>query len=200
MTDSDYATIQQLVLSERQARDRGWWGQMASAYHPSSRVKVSWFSGTGPEFVARSRDQYARIPPTTHRMSPPVMRLSDTRAVAEAPAVIEQRVILHDREADLASRVRLLYRLELVDGSWLINALDCIYEHDTLTPTEPGATIDVDESVLGSFRAPYRHIAYYMTTLGLHVAGDLYGDDRPDALSALYVNTFGWLGVRSPAS
>ena len=47
----DVTEITQLVLRERQGRDRGWWAQMADCFHPDSRVTLSWFDGPGSEFV-----------------------------------------------------------------------------------------------------------------------------------------------------
>ncbi|MEU7588303.1 hypothetical protein AB0A95_18665 [Micromonospora sp. NPDC049230] len=52
---SDAGNIAQLTLRERQGRDRGWWQQTQDAFLPESTVRLSWFRGTGPEFVARSR-------------------------------------------------------------------------------------------------------------------------------------------------
>ncbi len=39
---SDIAVITQVVLGERQGRDRGWWDQMAAAYWLDSTVRLSW--------------------------------------------------------------------------------------------------------------------------------------------------------------
>lgn len=57
---SDVTAITQLILRERQGRDRGWWDRMRAAFRPDSVVRLSWFSGTGPEFVRRSEEMSAR--------------------------------------------------------------------------------------------------------------------------------------------
>jgi hypothetical protein len=41
------ADLVQVIAHEREGRDRGWWDQMAGCYHPDSRVRSMWFTGTG---------------------------------------------------------------------------------------------------------------------------------------------------------
>ena len=55
---NDITEITQIVLLERQGRDRGWWAQMAKCFHPDSRVTLRWFDGPGPEFVSRSQKMF----------------------------------------------------------------------------------------------------------------------------------------------
>src|ERR1700749_3477021 len=65
--------ISQLLLGERQARDRGWWDRMRAAYAPDSTVRLSWFQGTGPDFVAASQQLAAALDPLYERDTvPPV--------------------------------------------------------------------------------------------------------------------------------
>src|ERR1700753_3238229 len=59
--------ISQLLLGERQARDRGWWDRMRAAYAPDSAVRLSWFPGTGPELV---RAPGAEGAPRRYRRAP----------------------------------------------------------------------------------------------------------------------------------
>jgi hypothetical protein len=42
----------QLVLHEREARDRGWWRQMHECYHADAEVHVAWFEGTAAAFTS----------------------------------------------------------------------------------------------------------------------------------------------------
>jgi hypothetical protein len=187
------ADITQLVLRERQGRDRLWWDQMAACYHPTSTVSLSWFSGSGADFVKGSRAMSEGGTRPVHRLSPPVVHLQHDRAVVELPAAIELRFDLAGVEADLTSCARLLYRTQRSTTGWLISALTCIYERDTLTPALPGTTLPVDADRLRSFRSPNRCLAYQLS-LGGHTAGDeLYGDDQPDRVNDLYSAAFEWL-------
>lgn len=41
---NDIAEVTQLVLHERQARDRGWWEPMRACFAPAATVRLSWFA------------------------------------------------------------------------------------------------------------------------------------------------------------
>jgi hypothetical protein len=125
--------ISQLVLGERQARDRGWWDRMRAAYAPDSAVRLSWFQGSGPDFLAASEEMAARGDTAVHRLSPPVVRQRGDRALVEMPGVIEVRTTVDGVDVDVESRARLGYRAERHEDRWVIAALDPLYERDTLT-------------------------------------------------------------------
>ena len=171
----DVTEITQVVLKERQGRDRGWWAQMADCFHPDSRVTLSWFDGPGSEFVARSEKMAQMGLRILHRPSPPVVHWQGTRAVLELPLSVERRFLLKGVEADLASYTRLLYKLERRETGWKILSLDAIYERDSLTPTVPGTTLEVDHEKLAQFRPSYRFVAYDFSTSGRWMRADLYG-------------------------
>ena len=77
--------------------------------------------------------------------------------------------------------------------------MNAIYERDTLQPTLLGTTLDVDYAELAEFRPPYRFVAYDISLGGRAMTADLYGDDQPDRVNALYKAAFDWLGA-SPIS
>ena len=189
--------ITQLVLRERQGRDRGWWTQMAACFHPDSRVTLSWFDGPGSEFVARSQKMSEAGLRMVHRPSPPVVHLHEDRAVLELPLAVERRFLLGGVEADLTSFTRLLYQLERREVGWRILFMNAIYERDTLAPVVPGTTLDAEHEKIARFRAPYRFVAYDISLGGRSMTSDLYGDDQPERVAALYETAFDWLG-RSP--
>ncbi len=191
---TDIADVAQLVLHERQGRDRGWWQQMRDCYDPDASVRLSWFRGNGADFVTQSQAMAARGDQATHRLCPPVVHPRGDRAVVEVPAAIEIRTDVNGVPVDLTSYTRLLYRTHR-SGAWRIVSLDCIYERDTIQPTIPGTPINLDADQLSKFRAPYRMLAYHLDSRGYPVSDDLYGDDRPQTLSALYDEVFDWLGT-----
>jgi len=190
---SDTAEITQLVLRERQGRDRGWWDQMLACFHADSVITVSWFRGNAAEFIAGSKATFERGIRPTHRLSPPTVHLDGRRALVELPAAIEVRDVFEGVDADLVSYTRLLYRAERVETDWKITALTCIYERDTLVPVVPGTPINLDRELLEKFRRPYRYLAYHLSSAGSSVGDALYGDDQPDRVDALYAETFEWL-------
>jgi hypothetical protein len=190
--------ISQLVLGERQARDRAWWDQMRSAYATDSTVRLSWFTGSGPDFVAASQQMVGRGDKATHRLGPPVVRLNGDRALVELPAVIEVRTNVNDVELDVESSTRLCYRTERQAGRWLIVALDPIYERDTLTPVYPGTEFTVTPADVAAFRPAYRFLSWMLSQRGYPPDGDMYGDDRPDQAAEFYQHSFAWLGTTPP--
>jgi hypothetical protein len=186
--------ISQLVLRERQGRDRGWWIQMADCFHQQSFVDLSWFRGTGAEFVAASKERrLAGGAHPVHRMSPPVIHQSDDRAIAEISAVIELRSVIDGTEVDLASYTRLMYRVENSESKWLVRDLTCIYERDTLTPVLPGAAVTIDYERLARHRTPCRYLGYFFGLHGVAVRPDVYGEDQPERLERLYDAAFKWM-------
>ena len=53
-------SITQLVLSERESRDNGWWNRMADCFHPDARIRLSWIDGDADAFVKGSIDMARR--------------------------------------------------------------------------------------------------------------------------------------------
>lgn len=50
----------QLVLRERQSRDRGWWADWSQCFAEDSIVDMSWFTGSGAEFVHQTQLRFHR--------------------------------------------------------------------------------------------------------------------------------------------
>ncbi|WP_166459597.1 nuclear transport factor 2 family protein [Amycolatopsis pithecellobii] len=189
----DVVAVTGLIGRERQARDRRWWSEMGKCFHPDSIVELSWFTGSGAEFVASS-EVAARGPVSpVHHIGLPVVRFRGDRAVAEVPATITSLDSINGVPVDLTSNIRILYRLQAHDSGWLIHGLHAIYERDTVAPVEVGAVLDLREENLGRFRRPYRYLAFLMSLRGITVGEGLYGDDQPDRVEALYTAAFEWL-------
>ncbi|MEA5367305.1 nuclear transport factor 2 family protein [Amycolatopsis sp., V23-08] len=190
---SDVTAITQLILHERQGRDRGWWDQMRAAFRPDSTVRLSWFTGSGAEFVQRSEAMSARGDLSVHRMAPPVVTVRGDRAHAEASASTELQIDFEGVAAHLISFTRINYRLSKEDGEWGVVSLDAIYERDTLSPALPGASLTVDPSDVAGFRPSYALLALCLERRGYPIGTDLLGDDRPEAVAAFYASVHTWL-------
>lgn len=190
---SDITEITQLILRERQGRDRGWWAQMEECYHSESVVSISWLRSSGADFVARSKEIHSRGIRPVHRLSPPVVHINRDRAVVEVPTSISLRTLIHGVDADLESSVRNLYQVERHDSNWKIMFLTCIYERDMLTSAMPGTSLDLDIEQLARFRKSYRCLAYHLSLEGHSVPDSLFGDDIPEPVDALYASAFDWM-------
>ncbi|MFD7922241.1 nuclear transport factor 2 family protein [Streptomyces sp. NPDC059740] len=191
--EADMTAVTQLVLRERQGRDRGWWQRMRDSLAPDARVAISWFRGSGEEFVTASEAMAKGGTQAVHRMGPPVVDVAGDRAVVEAPAAICLRLHLDAVEADLTSHTRLLYRAERRAGRWWLTALDPVYAGDTLSPVVPGEVPRLDRDRLAAHRPSYRFLGYCLEEQGHPVARDLHGDDRPEGVAALLADAYAWL-------
>jgi hypothetical protein len=192
---ADIIANTQLVLHEREGRDRGWWHQMRDCWELDGEVRVAWFQGAAADFINRSKKMAESGDLSRHRLAPPVVHVNGERAVVEVGAAIDSRFMLHGIEVDLVVYTRLLYRTERREGRWHIARLDCIYERDTLTPTMPASQIVLDALALAKLRPSYRMGAYVFGQRGYTVNQQLPGDDRPEQVAALYRDAFRWAGL-----
>jgi hypothetical protein len=135
--DDGFAAVQ-VVLREREARDRRWWDDMRACFAEDSSVALTWYQGSGHGFVDGSVAMAKGGLPSRHRISPPVVRLAGDRAVISLPIAIENYTTINGVECVLSAYARHLYRLERRGGVWKIIQLDAIYERDELTPSIPG--------------------------------------------------------------
>ncbi|MEV6210155.1 nuclear transport factor 2 family protein [Kitasatospora sp. NPDC051914] len=194
--------VAQLVLRERQSRDRGWYEEMAACFAEESVVKMSWYSGSGAGFVRATHDMAGRGDLAVHRLGPPIVRIDQDRALVELPLVIERRIEVDGVEADLASACRSQYRAHCgADGVWRIVRITSIYEKDSLTPALPNTRLDIDPQVLAAYRPSYRCLAWDLNRKGYQVGDDHLGDDRPEAVRDQYRDEMTWLREsRTPAT
>lgn len=192
---ADIAAIAQLVLTERESRDLGRWNRMRSCFHPDSRVRISWFGGTGEQFVAGSIDMARRGIRAKHRLGPPLVRLAGNRAVATISAIIDIPETLGGVEVQLSGHGRFLFRTEKRDGKWGICFLDFIYMRDELTTAIPGVPVPISFDDLKPFRPAYRVLSYLLSLKGYTPNSDLAGEDRPETVERLMSEVFGWAGI-----
>jgi SnoaL-like protein len=189
----DVSTVTQVVLHERQGRDRAWWDQMLRAYWPDSTVRLSWYDGDGPGFVAGSKALTEAGLTTRHSMYAPVVHVRGTRAYVEAPTAVRAPLVVDGVRGDLVSYTRLNYRLERRGRDWRISSLDPIYEDTTLTPSIPGQRIDIPAEELARFRPSYAILAWDLARNERAMSEGLLGDDQPEPVASFYATTWEWL-------
>lgn len=192
---ADISAVTQLILRERESRDLGRWERMRGCFWPESQVRVSWYRGDGAGFVEGSIDMAKRGVLAKHRVTPILVNLNGSRAVAAMPSIIDLLVKLHGVELILSAHARFLYRAEKRGDSWRLMGFDAIYMRDELTPTIPGRSITVDPEAVKGFRPSYRLLAYYMTSQGYEVDPDLAGEDRPDLVATMNDEIYAWAGI-----
>jgi hypothetical protein len=196
--DLDAFEAIQVVLREREARDRTWWDQMGRCFHEDSHVELSWFSGTGAEFTRRSVDMGERGVASRHRLGPPTVRVAADRGIVALPAAVETYPDIDGVECVLTAHCRLLYRVLNLDGVVGISRMEAIYERDEITPAIPGSAIAIDPAELAGLRAPYRLLAWSLARSGYRIDQDLPADDRPGQVAARYADAYAWAGIEHP--
>jgi hypothetical protein len=192
-TSADVVEIEQVVLHERQGRDRGWWQQMRDAFAADSTVNLSWYAGDGAGFVDGSERMSGHGDKAVHRLAPPIVHVHNDRAIAEVSCGVEFQVSIGGVPAHLVSYTRLNYRLTRRDGRWRVQNMDAIYERDTLTPAFPGDTLTVGSPEVAGLRPSYALLTYYLRSKGYTIGDDLLGDDRPDRVRNFYDEMLHWL-------
>ncbi|MEV5478580.1 nuclear transport factor 2 family protein [Streptomyces sp. NPDC007148] len=193
-TAQDIVEVSQVIIGERQARDRGWWSLLPGFYHPEAQIQTSWFKGSIPEYIELSKTMAAKDP-SGHRLGQPAIRINGDRAVAEVPMTVEFRGALNGVEADLTVYIRFLHRIERRDGVWRYLSSNAVFERDTLVPVLPGTTLELDTETLAGYRPSYRMLSLWLIEHGHPVGNDRYGIDRPDQVDALYRDVYGWAGL-----
>lgn len=196
LDSADVSAITQLILREREGRDLGRWEQMRDCFHPDSVVRLSWFRGSGPDFVAGSIDMARRGMLAKHRLSPILVTLAGERALASMVAIIDIPVRLEGAELILSAYSRFLYRAERRDGVWRISGFDALYMRDELSPAIPGQSVSIDPREVERFRPSYRMLSYFLHKQGYDVAPNLPGEDRPETVEALLREIHAWAGLK----
>lgn len=190
---SDSEAVTQLILRERQTRDRGWYDEIADCFTPDELITMSWFTGPASDFIVRTRARTTGRVWGRHRLSPPAVRISGDRAWGELPLAIEFQIDVGGTPADLISYCRSQYLAERTDLGWKIASITSIYERDTLTRAVPGHHLTINPTELTGRRDSYRYLAWYFAQQGTPLPGDLFGDDQPDAVGDLYQSVRRWL-------
>ena len=197
----DRLAIAEIILRERTARDSALWEEMSSYYHPESEVEVSWFRGSGEEFVQRTKAQYDATRTRSdeadrinfHEMGAAVVTVRNDRAIAETACTLHSFFPLDGVACKNTGFVRLMWRALRLNGNWLIAGLRCMYIRDLITPCNPSQVPHIEQAELDRYRPSYRFTSYHLSRLGLNPKDDLPGTDRPETIVLLRQEARAWL-------
>ena len=192
----DKQAIAELVRLERFWRDSGNWEKLAACYTEDSRVKTTWFEGTGQEFTDASQLMAERGRQGTHPITPVRIQVNGDRALVESMAEIHTRWTIDGVELNLVMECRFFSRVRRTPDGWRLVTFDGIYHYDTITPVNPADTLPVDWVELRGLRPSYRSLAWALGKSGYPVGPDELGDDRPDLLEPFYRAAEDWLETR----
>jgi SnoaL-like domain len=190
---ADIVAVTQLCLTERESRDLGRWERMRGCFWPDSLVRISWFNGTGDEFVEGSIGMAKRGVLATHRLDPPAVRLNGDRATASFTGVIDIPTTIKGVEGYLSAYGRFLYRAERREGRWALAVFEGFYMRDEFVAAIPGQVPDLGPEELAGFRPSYRLLSWLLEQREFPVNSELPGADRPETVKAILDEIDAWL-------
>ena len=195
---TDITAITQLVARERESRDLCLWSRMAGCFHEDSYVDISWFQGSGKEFVQASKGMFERGMRAKHRLGPVLVTLNGDKAVATLSGIIDVPEEIDGVEMTLSAHCLMIYRVEKRGGVWGLISFGAIYRRDEFIPAIPGVVADISSEKLKQFRPSYRNLSYCLELAGFEVNNELPGEDRPETVAAIMEEVFGWAGLPVP--
>lgn len=165
---------------------------MKKCFAINSTVTVSWFKGTGAEFVDASKEMKTYAP---HKLYNTVVCLNNNKAVAITAATIQCRTNLNGFPVELQSDVKLMYKVQKKDSVWHIVSLDAIYVKDLLVPCYPECNITIPIEEISEYRPSYANLSYVFSKEGYEINAELPGIDRPETVNKLYREAEEWLFI-----
>ncbi|MDC0598306.1 nuclear transport factor 2 family protein [Gammaproteobacteria bacterium] len=195
---ADTTAITQLIIRERESRDLCFWDRMLDCFHSDSRVNITWFQGTGPDFVEASKGMVERGMLAKHRLGPILVTLNTDRAVASLSAIIDVPTLIDDVELMLSAHCLMFYGVEKRANNWRIASFEGIYRRDEFTPAILGQTVAIPADIIKNFRPSYRNLSYSLHLHGYAVDPDLPGEDRPESVQKATKALFQWAGIEPP--
>jgi hypothetical protein len=187
---NDKFSVKELIEFERFCRDNAQWDEMKKCFADDSRVTISWFQGTGKEFVDASSKMSTYAP---HKIFNTIVWLKNDKAVSLTMATIQARGTINGHVLELNSDAKLIYRTQKIDGVWQIVSMDGIYEKDALFPVSPNTEISIHSEEIAKFRPSYAHLAYMLNKGGYSINSNLPGIDKPELVNELYEAADKWL-------
>lgn len=182
--------IRELIEFERFCRDCALWDEMKKCFAPDSTVNISWFRGSGHEFVEASSMMRQSA---THKIYDTLVWKNGDKAVAITMASIDMRFAVQGSNVSIISDARLVYRLRKRDGLWYIVAFECVYEKDSIVPVYPSGNLTIAEKEFSGFRQSYAGMSYLQALQNRTISGDLPGTDRPETVELLLSSVNEWL-------
>jgi hypothetical protein len=183
------ADIQELITFERFSRDNSLWESMRQCFSDDAHINISWFSGSGEEFVESSKAMNRYAP---HQIYNSQIWINKERAVAIMQATIQTRLSIQGVQMQLNSDAKIIYCLTKTTDTWYIQHMECVYEKDNLTPVFP-TSITLSQNDFETYRSSYACLSYCLNYLGYEVNNDLQGIDCPDPLQTFYQRIDNWL-------
>jgi hypothetical protein len=195
VVDSNFAdriAIRELIENWAVWRDAGDWERFATVWHDDGWMSATWFQGSAADFIAVTKEGWAKGVSILHFLGGMSIDLAGNRAIAQTKMTISQRGPVHSVECDVVCTGRFFDFLERRSNRWGLVRRQPIYEKDRLDPVSPSAELKLDDAKLAQFPQGYRHLAYIQEEIGYRVKRDMPGL-RGAEVEALYAQGREWL-------
>ena len=190
--ERDRLAIRDLIENWVVWRDSGDWDRFRTVWWDDGRMMATWTQGTADEFIAMSKQGWAKGVSILHFLGGQSIDLVGDRAVSQTKMTISQRGKVHGVEVDVVLIGRFYDFLEKRGGRWGLVLRQPIYEKDRIDAIDPAAALALDPTILARFPEGYRHLAYLQSELGYSIKPDMPGL-RGAAVEALYRSGAQWL-------
>ena len=190
--ERDRLAIRDLIENWVVWRDSGDWDRFRTVWWDDGRMMATWTQGTADEFIAMSKQGWAKGVSILHFLGGQSIDLVGDRAVSQTKMTISQRGKVHGVEVDVVLIGRFYDFLEKRGGRWGLVLRQPIYEKDRIDAIDPAAALALDPTILARFPEGYRHLAYLQSELGYSIKPDRPGL-RGAAVEALYRSGAQWL-------
>ena len=182
----DRLAIRQLVDNWVVWRDAGDWNRFRTVWHDDGVMQATWTQGTADEFIAMSKEGWAKGVSILHFLGGNSVDLNGDRAISQTKMTISQRALVHGVLVDVVCTGRFYDFIERRDGKWGFVLRQPIYEKDRMDPVDPAARLELDKTLLESFPVGYRHLAYLQHQIGYKIKKDMPGlqGEHVEALDA----------------
>jgi hypothetical protein len=188
----DRLAIRDLIENWVVWRDAGDWDRFRTVWFDDGRMMATWTQGTADEFIAMSKEGWAKGVSIMHFLGGQSIDLAGHRAISQTKMTIAQRALVHGVMVDVMLTGRFYDFLEKRDGKWGMVLRQPIYEKDRMDTVVPNAPLALDDNLLNSFPEGYRHLAYLQSQIGYRIKPDMPGLRGP-AVEALYASGAKWL-------
>ena len=188
----DRLTIKQLVDNWVVWRDAGHWDRFRTVWHDDGVMQATWTQGTADEFIAMSKEGWAKGVSILHFLGGNSIDLAGDRAISQTKMTISQRARVHDVLVDVVCTGRFYDFIERRNGKWGFVLRQPIYEKDRMDPVDPAGKVELDQTLLMSFPEGYRHLAYLQSQIGYKIKMSMPGL-KSEAVEALYKRGADWL-------
>lgn len=198
---TDKLAIRELVDQWIIASDSGLWGLFDEVWHDDGTMAATWFQASAKDFASARRKGFEAGVSIIHANLGHMSEIRNDRAIAQTKMTISQRAEVHGVLVDVVATGRFYDFLSKEDDAWLMVRRQPIYEKDRMDPVSPGASLELDSSILERFPPGYRHLAYLQTQIGYKVKEKgMPGMTGPE-VERLYSEGKNWLdGADSPGA